>query len=55
MTKALKTVTNYSIINISRFKAFILKENIASMKVAKKSGFKKINLKQNFYIFQKKL
>jgi RimJ/RimL family protein N-acetyltransferase len=55
MTTALKAVTDYSINNISRFKAFILKENLASIKVAKKSGFKKMNLKRNFYVFQKKL
>tara|TARA_Y100000287_G_C14071597_1_gene281068 strand:+ start:117 stop:584 length:468 start_codon:yes stop_codon:yes gene_type:complete len=53
VTKALKTVTKSSISNISNFKACILKDNIPSIKVAKKSGFKKIGTKQNFDIYLK--
>jgi RimJ/RimL family protein N-acetyltransferase len=53
MTKCLKKVTKSSIKNISIFKAFILKENIASIKVAKKSGFKRIDKKRDYYIYGK--
>ena len=40
MTKSLQDVTNSPINNISKFKAFILKENIASNKVAIKVDLK---------------
>ena len=52
-TKALKTVTKSSIDNISSFKAFILKENAASVKVAEKCGFKRTSKKGNLYIYLK--
>lgn len=55
MTKSLQDVTNSPINNISKFKAFILKENIASIKVAIKSGFKRKNTEKDFYIYCKTL
>lgn len=53
MSKALKIVTERPRDNISKFKALILKKNIASIKVAQKNGFKLAYIKSTFYVYHK--